>query len=52
MDHVTKKLGKNILTAMEKIDKVEDKIEEAVKAGYLTTDKEFLSQVDFVELFN
>ncbi|KAJ8618728.1 hypothetical protein MRB53_014914 [Persea americana] len=44
VDHVTNKLGNNILRAIEKIGKEEDKLEQAIKAGYLTTDEEFLSQ--------
>ena len=51
MDHVTNKLGNNILRAIEKIGKEEDKLEQAIKAGYLTTDEEFLSQVDFLFFF-
>ncbi|KAK1323560.1 putative protein phosphatase 2C 2 [Acorus calamus] len=43
VDHVTEKLGKNIIAAIDEL-KGEDKLEEAIKEGYLTTDKEFLSQ--------
>ncbi|RWW32905.1 hypothetical protein GW17_00002379 [Ensete ventricosum] len=45
VDFVSEKLGKNILTALEELQKEENQIELAIKEGYLTTDREFLSQV-------
>ncbi|KAL5982853.1 hypothetical protein ACLOJK_016931 [Asimina triloba] len=44
VDYVMEKLGPNILTAVGKLEKSEDQVQEAIKAGYLTTDKEFLSK--------
>ncbi|KAK1263914.1 putative protein phosphatase 2C 2 [Acorus gramineus] len=43
MDHVREKLGKNIMAAINELNG-EGKLDEAIKEGYLTTDKEFLSQ--------
>ena len=45
VDFVSEKLGKNILTALEELQKEENQMELAIKEGFLTTDREFLSQV-------
>lgn len=44
VDYVAEKLGKNIITAIEESEKSENQLEQAIEEGYLTTDKEFLSQ--------
>ncbi|CAD5185037.1 unnamed protein product [Musa acuminata subsp. malaccensis] len=44
VDFVSEKLGKNILTALEELQKEENQMELAIKEGFLTTDREFLSQ--------
>ncbi|XP_062073148.1 probable protein phosphatase 2C 2 isoform X2 [Humulus lupulus] len=45
-DYVAENLGKNIVKGVEHIptNRDEDKVEEAIRKGYLVTDKEFLSQ--------
>ncbi|CAL9184311.1 unnamed protein product [Musa hybrid cultivar] len=44
VDFVSEKLGKNIISSLAGQDKQEIQPEVAIKAGYLTTDKEFISQ--------
>ncbi|XP_058097614.1 probable protein phosphatase 2C 74 [Magnolia sinica] len=44
VDYVTEKLGQNIITAIRNLEEAEDQVQQAIRAGYLTTDKEFLSQ--------
>ncbi|WOL02389.1 putative protein phosphatase 2C 74 [Canna indica] len=44
VDFVCEKLGKNIISALTDLEGEEDQIDLAVKAGYLTTDKEFISK--------
>ncbi|XXG39460.1 hypothetical protein AAC387_Pa01g0414 [Persea americana] len=44
VDYASDKLGRNIITAMAEYEKAENQLEQAIRAGYLTTDKEFLSQ--------
>ncbi|XP_008775736.2 probable protein phosphatase 2C 74 [Phoenix dactylifera] len=44
VDFVSKKLGKNIIAALDELDKEENQLELAIRSGYLATDKEFLSQ--------
>ncbi|PKA54569.1 putative protein phosphatase 2C 77 [Apostasia shenzhenica] len=46
VNFVSEKLGKNILHAVEQVDEKdeEDRFEAAIKAGYMRTDHEFLSQ--------
>ncbi|KAK8921228.1 putative protein phosphatase 2C 77 [Platanthera zijinensis] len=46
MNFVSEKLGKNIISALEGVKEYddEDKFETAIKAGYMNTDREFLSQ--------
>lgn len=45
-DYVAKNLGKNIIKAFENGGKEDDKLEEAIRMGYLVTDKVFLAQVN------
>lgn len=47
-DYVAENLGKNIVKGLDQhVTKDEDKLlEEAIRKGYLVTDKEFLSQVN------
>jgi len=45
VDFVSEKLGKNIIQAVDGVEGGDDKLEVAIRSGYLTTDKEFLSQV-------
>ncbi|RZS07620.1 hypothetical protein BHM03_00038511 [Ensete ventricosum] len=45
VDFVSEKLGKNIVVALDEPEKEENKAEMAIKAGYLTTDRDFLTQV-------
>lgn len=45
-DYVAQNLGKNIVKELEHVKMDEDnKLQEAIRGGYLVTDKEFLSQV-------
>lgn len=45
-DYVAKNLGKNIVKELAHIAQEEDnQLEQAIRGGYLLTDKEFLSQV-------
>ncbi|KAJ8476924.1 hypothetical protein OPV22_020651 [Ensete ventricosum] len=44
VDFVSEKLGKNIVAALDEPEKEENKAEMAIKAGYLTTDRDFLTQ--------
>ncbi|CAN6475502.1 unnamed protein product [Victoria cruziana] len=44
VDFVTERLGRNILSAAKDAPNGEDGFREAIRTGYLTTDKEFLSQ--------
>ncbi|CAL9055361.1 probable protein phosphatase 2C 74 isoform X1 [Musa acuminata AAA Group] len=44
VDFVSEKLGKNIVAALDEPEKKENQAEMAIKAGYLTTDRDFLSQ--------
>lgn len=52
-DYVAENLGKNILRFLENAGKGEDdhQLEEAIRGGYLITDREFLSQ-QVIEFFN
>ncbi|KAM6587333.1 hypothetical protein CsatA_009938 [Cannabis sativa] len=44
-DYVAENLGKNIVKGLEDVpNSDEEKVEEAIREGYLVTDKEFLSQ--------
>jgi hypothetical protein len=43
-DYVAENLGRNIVKAIECVGE-EDRLEQAIRRGYLVTDKEFLSQV-------
>lgn len=45
-EFVAEKLGQKIVDFMLKSEKEDCEIEQAVKAGYLETDKEFLEQVN------
>lgn len=47
MDFVSEKLGTNIISAVEEIkeEDEENRLESAIKAGFLLTDSEFLSKV-------
>ncbi|WOL01582.1 putative protein phosphatase 2C 74 [Canna indica] len=46
VDFVSEKLGKNILSALDELSKTnqENQTQLAIKAGYLTTDRDFLAQ--------
>ncbi|XP_031503214.1 probable protein phosphatase 2C 74 [Nymphaea colorata] len=44
VDFVTEKLGRNILSATKDVQHAENGFREAIRTGYLTTDKDFLSQ--------
>ncbi|XP_058090056.1 probable protein phosphatase 2C 74 [Magnolia sinica] len=44
VDYVTEKLGKNIIAALGETERGDSQLEEAIRAGYLTTDKNFLSK--------
>ncbi|XP_078156210.1 putative protein phosphatase 2C 74 [Carex rostrata] len=46
VDYVSDNLGKNIISKISQMEKREreDKLEMAIRAGYLTTDEEFISQ--------
>ncbi|XP_072970060.1 probable protein phosphatase 2C 74 [Typha angustifolia] len=44
VDLVSEKLGENIIAALSEIEKGEDQVKLAIKAGYMNTDREFLSQ--------
>ncbi|XP_021903481.1 probable protein phosphatase 2C 32 [Carica papaya] len=44
-EFVAENLGKNIIKALENVEgECDNKLEEAIREGYLTTDREFLSQ--------
>ena len=45
MDFVSEKLGKNVVAALGELQHEDESLELAMKAGYLATDTEFLSQV-------
>lgn len=46
VDFVSENLGNNIIAAVAHLEKEkEQRLEMAIKAGYLTTDREFLNQV-------
>ncbi|KAJ4827092.1 hypothetical protein Tsubulata_049106 [Turnera subulata] len=51
-DFVAENLGKNIVKALENVGKEDDddgdELKQAIRGGYLVTDKEFLSQVSFL----
>lgn len=57
MDFVSEKLGKNIVTALDEMEEeggereANGRVEMAIRAGYSTTDWEFLSQVWLLFLF-
>ncbi|KAJ6762177.1 PROTEIN PHOSPHATASE 2C [Salix koriyanagi] len=45
VDYVAENLGKNIVNGLQNVDcKVDGRLEQAIRGGYLATDKEFLSQ--------
>lgn len=44
-DYVAENLGNNILREVGTLGKERGSLEEAIRKGYLVTDKEFLSQV-------
>ncbi|KAJ3671585.1 hypothetical protein LUZ60_007664 [Juncus effusus] len=45
VEHISNKLGKNVINKISQIEKGElNQIEMAIRAGYLTTDEEFLTQ--------
>ncbi|XP_043720780.1 probable protein phosphatase 2C 74 [Telopea speciosissima] len=44
VDYVTENLGNNIVVAIGEVGKAEDQVEQAIRKGYLTTDKDFLSK--------
>ncbi|XP_008806972.2 probable protein phosphatase 2C 74 [Phoenix dactylifera] len=44
VDFVTEKLGNNILAALSQLKEKENQLELAIRAGYLTTDSQLLSQ--------
>ncbi|PIA44256.1 hypothetical protein AQUCO_01700094v1 [Aquilegia coerulea] len=44
VDFVTENLGKKIVAALREVEETQDQSREAIKKGYLATDKEFLSQ--------
>ncbi|XP_020245006.1 probable protein phosphatase 2C 74 [Asparagus officinalis] len=44
VDFVSENLGENIIRAIDRLEEGEDKLEMAMRSGYLTTDREFLSQ--------
>ncbi|THU69160.1 hypothetical protein C4D60_Mb08t11480 [Musa balbisiana] len=44
VDFVSETLGKNILAALDEPEKEDNQADTAIKAGYLTTDRDFLSQ--------
>ncbi|KAF8404346.1 hypothetical protein HHK36_009229 [Tetracentron sinense] len=44
VDYVAENLGKNIIKAIGDSGTTEDDLQQAIRGGYLTTDKEFLSQ--------
>ncbi|KAL5993269.1 hypothetical protein ACLOJK_014193 [Asimina triloba] len=44
VDYVAENLGKNIITAMEETERGESQVEEAIRRGYLLTDKGFISK--------
>ncbi|XP_010275017.1 PREDICTED: probable protein phosphatase 2C 74 [Nelumbo nucifera] len=44
VDYVAENLGKNIVKALEQIERTEDLLERAIREGYLTTDKEFIGK--------
>ncbi|CAL9120020.1 unnamed protein product [Musa textilis] len=44
VDFVSEKLGKNIVAALAEPEKEKNQAEMAIKTGYLTTDRDFLSQ--------
>ncbi|RRT82374.1 hypothetical protein B296_00009078 [Ensete ventricosum] len=44
VDFVSETLGKNIVAALDEPGEEDDRAEMAIKAGYLTTDRDFLSQ--------
>ena len=47
-DFVAENLGKNIVKGLETAGKEDDyQPEEAIRSGYMITDREFLSQVNF-----
>lgn len=48
MDFVSEKLGKNIIRAVAGLEGGEDKLEVAIRSGYLNTDKEFIRQVSII----
>lgn len=43
-NYVAENLGRNIVKALEYVGE-EERLEQAIRRGYLVTDKEFLSQV-------
>jgi protein phosphatase 1L len=48
VDYVAENLGKNIVKGLQNVGcKGDGQLEEAIRGGYLVTDKEFLSQVNF-----
>ncbi|CAL9154802.1 unnamed protein product [Musa hybrid cultivar] len=44
VDFVSERLGKNIVAALDEPEKEDNQADTAIKAGYLTTDRDFLSQ--------
>ncbi|KAJ3703880.1 hypothetical protein LUZ61_007585 [Rhynchospora tenuis] len=44
VDYISDNLGKNIISQISQMEKGEKQLEMAIKAGYLTTDEEFISQ--------
>ncbi|KAJ6291677.1 hypothetical protein OIU76_023709 [Salix suchowensis] len=45
VDYVAENLGKNIVNGLQNVDcKVDGRLEQAIRGGYMATDKEFLSQ--------
>ncbi|KAF9661513.1 hypothetical protein SADUNF_Sadunf19G0076700 [Salix dunnii] len=45
VDYVAENLGKNIVNGLQNVDcKVDGRLEQAIRGGYLATDREFLSQ--------
>ncbi|XP_022718390.1 probable protein phosphatase 2C 30 isoform X2 [Durio zibethinus] len=51
-DYVAENLGKNIVEALENVGDEIGRLEQAIRRGYLVTDKEFLSQGGFVHCRN
>ncbi|XP_042484600.1 probable protein phosphatase 2C 74 [Macadamia integrifolia] len=44
VDYATENLGKNIVVAIGEVGEAEGQVEQAIRNGYLTTDKDFLSK--------